>query len=100
MKHAAFNCHIIVSFHMHPGESLEDQWSLQLSLLYHSTLQKCDEEGAKVIATDINLEKLKELQQERPSIIIDTLNVTKGKDVEHILKEKYPDVNVLFNCAG
>ena len=63
-------------------------------------LQKCDDEGAEVIATDLNFEKLKELQSERPSIKIDTLDVTKSEDVKAMITEKYPQLNVLFNCAG
>ena len=53
-----------------------------------------------MIATDVNFEKLKELKQERPAVVIDQLDVTKGTDVERMFKEKYLDVNVLFNCAG
>ena len=53
-----------------------------------------------MIATDVNFEKLKELKQERPVVVIDQLDVTKGTDVERMFKEKYLDVNVLFNCAG
>ena len=53
-----------------------------------------------MIATDVNLEKLKELKQERPAVEIDQLDVTKGADIERMFKEKYLDVNVLFNCAG
>lgn len=53
-----------------------------------------------MIATDVNFEKLKELQEEKPSIKIDCLDVTKGSDIETMLKEKYSHVNVLFNCAG
>ena len=53
-----------------------------------------------MIATDINFEKLKELRAERDSIKIDALDVTKGEDVRTMLTEKYPNVNVLFNCAG
>ncbi len=53
-----------------------------------------------MIATDLNFEKLKELQSERPSIKIDTLDVTKAQDVTAIITEKYPQINVLFNCAG
>ena len=62
--------------------------------------QRCEAEGAEVIATDVNFEKLKELQAERASIKIDTLDVTKGEDVKTMLTEKYPQTNVLFNCAG
>jgi short-subunit dehydrogenase involved in D-alanine esterification of teichoic acids len=53
-----------------------------------------------VIATDVNFEKLKELKQERPAVVIDQLDVTKGTDIERMFKEKHLDVNVLFNCAG
>ena len=53
-----------------------------------------------MIATDVNAEKLQELQKEQPSIVTDSLDVTKGADVERMLKEKHSDVNVLFNCAG
>jgi len=40
-----------------------------------------------VIATDVNAEKLQELQKEQPSIVTDTLDVTRGADVEPMLKE-------------
>lgn len=63
-------------------------------------VQKCASEGARVIATDLNTEKLQELKHEHPAIVTDTLDVTQRADVEHLLKEKYSDVNVLFNCAG
>ena len=53
-----------------------------------------------MIATDLNLEKLQELKQERPAIVIDQLDVTKRDDVERMLREKHSNVNVLFNCAG
>ena len=62
--------------------------------------QKCEEEGAKVIATDLNFEKLQELKRERPAIEIDQLDITKKDDVERMLREKHSNVNVLFNCAG
>lgn len=61
--------------------------------------QKCLSEGAEVIATDMNAEKLKELKTEVPEVIIDTLDVTKGAEVERIMKQ-YNNFNVLFNCAG
>lgn len=53
-----------------------------------------------MVATDVNFEKLKELKEERPAVEIDQLDVTKRADVEQMFKEKYVDVNVLFNCAG
>ena len=62
-------------------------------------LQKCCEAGAKVVATDLNMEKLKELKAEVPAIEIDHLDVTKGEDVQAVIK-KHSDINVLFNCAG
>ena len=57
-------------------------------------------EGARVIATDVNSAKLEELKREQPAIMTDTLDVTQRADVEHMLREKYSDVNVMFNCAG
>ena len=57
-------------------------------------------EGARVIATDMNGEKLAELKREQPAIVTDTLDVTRREDVERLLREKYSDTNVLFNCAG
>ena len=47
----------------------------------------------------MNSEKLKELKAEDPSILTDCLDVTKGNDVETIIR-KYANINVLFNCAG
>ena len=61
--------------------------------------QKCLGEGAKVIATDVNFEKLKELKEENHAVILDTLDVTQGQDVLEVIR-KYEDINVLFNCAG
>lgn len=55
--------------------------------------------GAEVVATDMNAEKLKELKAEVPAIVTDILDVTKGADVEAIIK-KHSNINVLFNCAG
>ena len=55
-------------------------------------------EGARVIATDMNGEKLAELKREQPAIVTDTLDVTRLEDVERLIWEKY--TNVLFNCAG
>ena len=66
----------------------------------YCSMQKCASEGARVIATDVNAEKLQELQKEQPSIVTDSLDVTKGADVERMLKEKHSDVNVLFTVLG
>jgi len=40
-----------------------------------------------VIATDVNAEKLQELQKEQPCIVTDTPDVAGGTDVERMLKE-------------
>jgi NAD(P)-dependent dehydrogenase (short-subunit alcohol dehydrogenase family) len=48
----------------------------------------------------MNGEKLAELKREQPAIVTDTLDVTRREDVERLLREKYSDTNVLFNCAG
>lgn len=48
----------------------------------------------------MNFEKLKELKEECPGIEIDSLDVTKGDNIEKMLRVKYSDTNVLFNCAG
>lgn len=55
-------------------------------------------EGAKVIATDINTRKLKELT-EIQNIITATLDVTSVKDIQSCAN-KYSEVNVVLNCAG
>ena len=63
-------------------------------------LQKCHSEGARVVATDLNAEKLGELKKAVPALVTDTLDVTNSESVEQLLREKYSDTNVLFNCAG
>ncbi|XP_032876331.1 3-hydroxybutyrate dehydrogenase type 2 isoform X2 [Amblyraja radiata] len=55
-------------------------------------------EGATVIATDINEEKLKELQL-YSGIQIKVLDVTRKEQIEKLAKE-IERVDVLFNCAG
>lgn len=54
--------------------------------------------GAKVIATDINLERLAELDKE-PGIRTARLDVLKDEDVAAFFRET-GTVDVLFNCAG
>lgn len=56
-------------------------------------------EGAHVIATDINLELLKELQTQSDNITIEHLDITNKNQIIEFAK-KYPKVDVLFNCAG
>ena len=54
--------------------------------------------GAKVIATDINADKLKELEGQ-PGITTRVLNVLKAEDVEKAVAE-IGRIDILFNCAG
>ncbi|MDO4435465.1 MAG: SDR family oxidoreductase [Cardiobacteriaceae bacterium] len=56
-------------------------------------------EGAKVIATDINQSALASLQAEHENIQTEVLDVTDSKAIAAFC-EKYPQTNVLFNCAG
>lgn len=56
-------------------------------------------EGAQVIATDINEEKLKELAAESSNITVQVLDVTKS-DAVKAFAEKIDKIDVLFNCAG
>lgn len=56
-------------------------------------------EGAQVIATDINEEKLKELAAESSNITVQVLDVTKS-DAVKVFAEKIDKIDVLFNCAG
>ncbi|XP_067674479.1 dehydrogenase/reductase SDR family member 6-like [Haliotis asinina] len=55
-------------------------------------------EGARVIATDINADKLKELESIK-GIETQLLDVTSTTDVETFVA-KYDKIDVLFNCAG
>ncbi|XP_077976928.1 dehydrogenase/reductase SDR family member 6-like [Glandiceps talaboti] len=55
-------------------------------------------EGAKVIATDINAEKLKELD-EVPGIETRILDVTNSEAVSALV-DQLERIDVLFNCAG
>jgi 2-keto-3-deoxy-L-fuconate dehydrogenase len=55
--------------------------------------------GAKVIATDINEGKLKELAAANPGITTRVLNVLSADDVNKAVAE-IGRIDVLFNCAG
>ncbi len=55
--------------------------------------------GAKVIATDINEGKLKELAAANPGITTRVLNVLSGDDVNKAVAE-IGRIDILFNCAG
>ena len=56
-------------------------------------------EGAKVIATDINLEKLQELKNENSKIHIQQLDATNKDAVENFAKS-IEDIDILFHAAG
>jgi 2-keto-3-deoxy-L-fuconate dehydrogenase len=55
--------------------------------------------GAKVIATDINEGKLKELASANPGITTRVLNVLSADDVNKAVAE-IGRIDILFNCAG
>ena len=56
-------------------------------------------EGAKVIATDINLEKLQELKNENSKIDIQQLDATNKDAVENFAKS-IEDIDILFHAVG
>ena len=56
-------------------------------------------EGAEVVATDINPDKLNSLSNENPRIETRLLDVTKPEEIQQAAEETGP-IDVLFNCAG
>jgi len=56
-------------------------------------------EGANVIATDINAEKLQELQKENPSIQTQILDSTNKEQVENFSKS-LDKIDILFHAVG
>ena len=56
-------------------------------------------EGAEVVATDINPDTLNSLSNENPRIETRLLDVTKPEEIQQAAEETGP-INVLFNCAG
>ncbi len=56
-------------------------------------------EGARVLATDINSESLASLKEESPEIEICLLDVTDPQAIKDLAKET-GTLDVLFNCAG
>ena len=56
-------------------------------------------EGAEVVATDINPDTLNSLSNEIPRIETRLLDVTKPEEINEIAEETGP-IDVLFNCAG
>ena len=56
-------------------------------------------EGAEVVATDINPDTLNSLSNENPRIETHMLDVTKPEEIQQAAEETGP-IDVLFNCAG
>ncbi|MDP6431172.1 MAG: SDR family oxidoreductase [SAR324 cluster bacterium] len=56
-------------------------------------------EGAEVVATDINPDTLNSLSNENPRIETRLLDVTKPEEIQQAAEETGP-IDVLFNCAG
>ena len=56
-------------------------------------------EGARVIATDINVAQLSQLAHEQPNIATEVLNVTDPRMIDEFAT-RIGAVDVLFNCAG
>ncbi|UTV99951.1 SDR family oxidoreductase [Marinomonas rhizomae] len=64
-----------------------------------ASAEACLKEGAHVIATDINDEALKSLQQDCPTIQTHILDVTDANSIKSFA-EQMPNLDGLFNCAG
>ena len=56
-------------------------------------------EGAEVVATDINPDTLNSISNENPRIETRLLDVTKPEEIQQAAEEIGP-IDVLFNCAG
>ena len=56
-------------------------------------------EGAEVVATDINPDTLNSLSNENPRIRTRLLDVSKPEEIQQAAEETGP-IDVLFNCAG
>jgi len=63
-----------------------------------AVVQAFSAEGAEVIATDVNVEKLKELNS-LPGVTTRVLDVLDPNAIQKLASE-VQDVNILFNCAG
>jgi 2-keto-3-deoxy-L-fuconate dehydrogenase len=57
------------------------------------------QEGASVLATDIDAAALRSLVQQQPSIRTAVVDVTDAGQIT-ALAEAEPEIEVLFNCAG
>ena len=56
-------------------------------------------EGAEVVATDLNPDTLNSLSNENPRIETHLLDVTKPEEIQQTAEKTGP-IDVLFNCAG
>lgn len=56
-------------------------------------------EGARVLAADIDIEALRTLSQQEPSIRTSVVDVTDAAQIG-LLADSEPEIEVLFNCAG
>ena len=65
----------------------------------HATALAFANEGAEVVATDLNPDTLKSLSNENPQIVTRMLDVTKPEEIIQIAEE-IGAIDVLFNCAG
>ena len=64
-----------------------------------ATAKRFAEEGAEVIATDINLTTLEQLKKLNPNIKINLLDATKKNAVDDLCSTLL-QVDILFNCVG
>ncbi|MBC8259539.1 MAG: SDR family oxidoreductase [SAR324 cluster bacterium] len=64
-----------------------------------STVMAFANEGARVLATDIDPESLAALKEECPEIETRLLDITSAEEIRAIAKET-GTIDVLFNCAG
>ncbi|MBJ7539379.1 SDR family oxidoreductase [Marinomonas transparens] len=64
-----------------------------------ASAEACFNEGAQVIATDVNAEALQQLQKACPGIKTHLLDVTDGHAIK-ALAGQLPNLDGLFNCAG
>jgi 2-keto-3-deoxy-L-fuconate dehydrogenase len=59
----------------------------------------CAQEGAHVVATDVNEALLQDLAQEHPGIAVHVMDVCSDAQVQSVVAS-VGEVDVLFNCAG
>jgi len=63
-----------------------------------ATAEACLREGARVIATDIRMDILRELEG-KGDVVCEELNVLNGADIQAVA-ERHGAVDILFPCAG